>query len=108
MIDKKNFKDLLRLITLLAIMIYFVGFKCTINLLYEFLKIFNSILVQTGNNSIMTVIFKYSIVYPIVGIVLSAIGSPRGQKGKLIGKILYFIIGYFVGFALDFVANIVF
>ena len=89
-------------------MVYYNGLSYTVNLFYQLLKLFNSVFIQLNNTSILTIVFKYCIAYPIVGVILTAIGSPRGKEGHYIGKILYFIVGYVVGFILDSLATLIF
>jgi len=108
MISKRTSKDLFSLIVIISFMIYYNGLSYIVNLFYQLLKLFNSIFIQLNNTSILTIMFKYCIAYPIVGVILTAIGSPRGKEGHYIGKILYFIVGYIVGFALDHISYIVF
>lgn len=108
MISKRTSKDLFSLIIIISLMIYYNGLSYTVNLFYQLLKLFNSVFIQLNNISILTIMFKYCIAYPIVGVILTAIGSPRGKEGHYIGKILYFIVGYVVGFLLDHISYIVF
>lgn len=108
MISKRTLKDLFSLITVILLMIYYNGLSYTADLFYQLLKLFNSVTIQLNNTSILTVMFKFCIAYPIVGVILTAIGSPRGKEGHYIGKILYFIVGYLVGFVLDHISYIVF
>lgn len=108
MIGKRASKDLITLITIVLLMIHYNGFRYTVNFFSQLLKLLNSIFTQLNNTSIVTVMFKYCIVFPIVGVILTAIRAPRGKKGHIIGKILYFIIGYFVGLILDYISIIMF
>lgn len=108
MISKRTSKDLFSLIIIISLMIYYNGLSYTVNLFYQLLKLFNSVFIQLNNTSILTIVFKYCIAYPIVGVILTAIGSPRGKEGHYIGKILYFIVGYVVGFILDSLATLIF
>ena len=108
MISKRTSKDLFSLIVIVSLIIYCNGLSYAVNLFYQLLKLFNSIFIQLSNTSILTIVFKYCITYPIVGVILTAIGSPRGKEGHYIGKILYFIVGYLVGFVLDHISYIVF
>ena len=67
----------------------------------------NSILISFYDTTILNVMFKYFITFPIVGLILMILGSPRGKEGHWIGKILYFIVGYGIGFLLDIVSKLV-
>ena len=100
--------DFISLIFIAFILCKYVGIKATINLIYHMFQLFNTILLQFNNTSILSFVFKYYITFPIVGIILSFIGSPRSKEGKIIGKILYFIIGYVVCLVLDVIAQIIF
>lgn len=91
-----------------VILIKYIGLKASISLLYQMFKLFNTILLQFNNTSVFSFTFKYYVTFPIVGIVLSYLGSPRGKEGYLIGKILYFLVGYVSCFILDLIAGIIF
>ncbi len=100
--------DVVSLIFIVFILCKYVGIKETINLIYHMFQLFNTILIQFNNTSILSFVFKYYITFPIVGIILSFIGSHRGKEGKIVGKILYFIIGYVVCLVLDLIAKYMF
>lgn len=100
--------DIVNLMILSIILIRYVGIKASINLLYQMLKIFNTILLQLCNISVLSFVFKYCITFPIVSIILSVLGSPRGKKGQIISKIFYFIIGYIICLVLDLIAKYIF
>lgn len=106
--SKRKANDLVSLIVISAILIHTFGIKYTLDLFFQILELFNSVLLQLTNTSILTVMFKYCIAFPIVGIILTAIGSPSGKEGHIIGKVLYFIVGYIIGFILDSIAKIIF
>ena len=92
----------------LVSIIYIHGIKNTISMFYQILKYINSFLTQLYNTSILSECFKYFITFPIVGIILAAIGSPRGREGHIIGKILYFALGYLVCTILDLISKFIF
>ena len=100
--------DVVSLIFIVFILCKYFGIKETINLIYHMFQLFNTILLQFNNTSILSFVFKYYITFPIVGIILSFIGSHRGKEGKIVGKILYFIIGYVVCLVLDLIAKYMF
>ena len=106
--SKRRANNIASLIIMMSMLIKCMGFKESISLLYYTLKSFNSVLLQLSNTSVISYVLKYYITFPIVGSVLSCLGSPRGKQGHLIGKILYFIIGYIVCLILDFFANVIF
>lgn len=106
--SKRKANDLASLIVLSGILIHTFGLKYTLDLFYQMFKLFNSVSMQLTNTSVLTAMFKYCIAFPIVGIILTAIGSPRGKEGHIIGKVLYFIVGYIIGFVFDYIAKIVF
>lgn len=106
--SKRKANDLVSLIVLSGILIHTFGLKYTLDLFFQMLKLFNTVLLQLTNTSVLTVMFKYCIAFPIVGIILTAIGSPRGKEGHIIGKVLYFVVGYIIGFILDYMAKIIF
>ena len=91
-----------------VILIYLVGIKNAGLFFYQVLKEINLVSIQVIGSSFFSIIFKYCITFPIVGLILSYIGSPRGTVGHFIGKTLYFVIGYFVCVILDFLASIIF
>ena len=106
--SKKRANSIFSLIVLSAILIYTFGLKYTLDLYFQTLKMFNSILLQLTNTSILTAMFKCCITFPIVGIILVVIGSPRDKEGHLIGKALHFIVGYIIGFILDCISSVIF
>lgn len=106
--SKRKTNDLAGLIVLFVILIRTYGLKYIFDLLFQMLKFINTILLQLANTSVLTAMFKYCIAFPLVGIILTAIGSPKGKEGHMIGKILYFIVGYIIGFILDYIAKIIF
>ena len=85
----------------------FIGIKETFNIIKQILSMFNSILISFYDTTILNVMLKYFITFPIVGLILMTLGSPRGKEGHWIGKILYFIVGYGIGFLLDIVSKLV-
>lgn len=106
--SKRKTNDLVGLIILSIILIRTYGLKYTFDLFFQMLRFINNILLQLTNTSVLTTMFKYCIAFPIVGIILTAIGSPKGKEGHIIGKVLYFIVGYIIGFILDYIATIIF
>ena len=106
--SRRKANDLAGLIVLSVILIRTYGLKYTLDLLFQMLKGINAILLQLANTSVLTAMFKYCIAFPVVGIILTAIGSPRGKEGHIVGKVLYFIVGYTIGFILDCIAKIIF
>ncbi len=88
-------------------LVYIFGFKYTLDLVFQVLKLLNSVLLQFTNTSILTVMCKHYIVFSIVGIILCIIGT-RVKEGHLMGKVLYFIVGYIIGFVLNLLAKIIF
>ena len=106
--SKKQNSSLADFIALSVILIYFTGINNYLNLLFTTLKSINAVLLQLENTSILSFIFKYYITFPVVGLILSYIGSLRGKEGHVIGKVLYFLIGYIVCLGLDYIANLIF
>lgn len=106
--SKRKNDSLIDWIVISAFLIYYTGLNNYLSLLFTTLKSINDVLLQLENISILSFVFKYYITFPIVGLILSKIGSPRGKEGHVIGKVLYFIIGYFVCLALDLIAKQVF
>lgn len=106
--SKRNLNELSSLIILFSLLIHFTGLKYTLNLFYQLLKSINIVLIQLNNTSVLSVLFKYCITFPTVGIILTVLGSPRGKEGHIIGKILYFIVGYLVGFIFDNISQLIF
>lgn len=105
---KKKTSELIDLIFTFVILSSFLGIKETFKIIMQILTEFNSILMSHFDTTILNVMFKYFITFPLVGIVLSTIGSPRGKEGHRIGKILYFTIGYVIGIILDLISKLIF
>lgn len=106
--NKMATSELIELAFTFVILSSFLGVKETLNIINQILSMFNSILVSFYDTTILNVIFKYFITFPIVGLILMMLGSSRGKEGHWIGKILYFIVGYGIGLILDFVSKLIF
>lgn len=106
--SKKTTSELIELVFTFIILSGFLGIKETLNIIKQILSMFNSILVSFYDTTILNIMFKYFITFPIVGVILMMLGSPRGKEGHWIGKILYFIVGYGIGFILDFISKLLF
>lgn len=106
--SKRTTSELIELVFTFIILSSFLGIKETHNIIKQILSIFNSILVLFYDTTILNVMFKYFITFPLVGVILMMLGSPRGKEGHWIGKILYFIVGYGIGFFLDFISKLLF
>lgn len=106
--SKRTTSELIELAFTFVILSSFLGIKETLNIIKQILSIFNSILVSFYDTTILNVMFKYFITFPIVGVILMMLGSPRGKEGHWIGRILYFIVGYGIGFILDFISKLLF
>lgn len=105
--SRRKTNDLIEFVFLIIFLISFTGFKNTIQIVYDSFKFINDITIQLCSSSILTIMFKYFITFPIVGILLVKMGSPRGKTGRFIGKVLYFIVGYGIGLFLDIIANLI-
>ena len=106
--SKKATSELIELVFTFVILSSFLGIKETLNIIKQVLSMLNSILVSFYDTTILNVMFKYFITFPMVGVILMMLGSPRGKEGHLIGKVLYFIVGYGIGFLLDFISKLIF
>lgn len=106
--SKKASSQLIELVFSFAILSSFLGFKKTLNIVKKMLSMFNSILVSFFDTTILNVMFKYFIAFPIVGLILVMLDLPRGKTGHLIGKFLYFVVGYGIGVILDFISRLIF
>lgn len=106
--SKRTTSELIELAFTFAILSSFLGTNETLSIIKQMLSMFNSILVSFYDTTILNVMFKYFITFPIVGVILMMLGSPRGKEGHWIGKILYFIVGYGIGIILDFISKLIF
>ena len=106
--SKRTTSELIELAFAFIILSSFLGIKETLNIIKQVLSMLNSILVSFYDTTILNVMFKYFITFPIVGVILMMLGSPRGKEGHWIGKILYFIVGYGIGLILDFISKLIF
>ena len=105
--SKKVSSELTGIVLTFGILSSFIGIKETFNIIKQILSMLNYILISFYDTTILNVMFKYFITFPIVGLILMILGSPRGKEGHWIGKILYFIVGYGIGFLLDIVSKLV-
>ena len=108
MIKNNILSNIKGLIIILVIITFYNGIGYTLAFLYQLLKLFNTIFLQLYSNSVLSMLFKHHVVFPIVGIILVAIGSPKGREGRLIGKILYYVIGLGIAFLLNYLSNFIF
>ena len=106
--SKRTTSELIELVFTFVILSSFLGIKGTLNIIKQVLSMFDNILVSFYYITLLNVIFKYIITFPIVGVILIMLGSPRGKEGHWIGKILYFVVGYGIGFLLDFISKLIF
>ena len=106
--SRKDNVELIELIFRFAIFSSFLGVKATFNFIKQLLSLANSILVSLYDTTILNIIFKHFFAYPMVGVILMIIRSPKGKAGHWTGKVLYFIVGYVIGFALDFASKLFF
>ena len=90
--SKKVSSELTGIVLTFGILSSFIGIKETFNIIKQILSMLNSILISFYDTTILNVMFKYFITFPIVGLILMILGSPRGKEGHWIGKILYFIV----------------
>ncbi|HIT22586.1 MAG TPA: hypothetical protein IAB56_06460 [Candidatus Scybalousia intestinigallinarum] len=105
---KKAASELIEFALAFIILSGFLGIRGTLNIIKAVLSGVNSILVSFYDTTILTVMFKYFITFPIVGVLLMRLGSLRGKKGHQFGKVLYFMVGYVIGLVLDFISGLIF
>lgn len=86
----------------------FLGIKETFSVIKEIIKMYNKILTAYFDTTILNEMFSHCLTFPIVGIILVIIRSPKGKEGRIIGKILYFIIGYIIDIVLKYISNMIF
>ena len=79
--SKRTTSELIELAFTFIILSSFLGIKETLNIIKQILSMFNSILVSFYDTTILNVIFKYFITFPLVGVILMMLGSPRGKEG---------------------------
>lgn len=106
--SKRATSELIELFFTFVILSSFLGIKETLNIIKQVLSMLNTILIAFYDTTILNIMFKYFITFPIVGVILMMLGSPRGKEGNWIGKILYFVVGYGIGFLLDFISKLIF
>ena len=106
--NSKRSGDIVELITLLALMIYYYGYGYTFNIIFNFFKMMNTILIEAFDSSLLSYIFKYGITFTIVGFLLFKMNSPRGKIGYIIGKTLYAIVGVIVAYILNLISKCIF
>lgn len=106
--SKRKSNLISELIVIFIIIVPFIGYDNAVKLMKEVLAQINFILVSLFDTSLLNELFQYSIVFTLVGIILTHLGSPRGKGGHYIGKGLYIIVSYFVGLLLDFVSKLIF
>lgn len=90
--SKRTISELIELVFTFVILSSLLGIKETLNIIKQILSLsmFNSILVSFYDTAILNVMFKYFITFPIVGIILMRLGSPRGKEGH--GLVKFYIL----------------
>lgn len=68
----------------------------------------NQITAVFFGDSVFTLIFKSSITFAIVGLILELLCISRGTFGKFFGKFSFWLVGFPVSFVLNFFASKIF
>lgn len=66
----------------------------------------NSLTIALIGDSIYTLLFKSTITYFLVGLILSFYNIKHGRFAKYFGKVSYYIIGYFVAVILNIIVSL--
>lgn len=106
--SKGDTSELIELAFTFVILSSSIGIKKLLNIIKHVLSWINYFFVSFYNTTVLNEMFKYFITFPIVGIILMKLGSPRGKEGHRIGKVSYFIVGYVIGFILDLLSELIF
>ena len=106
---RKNLKDIFYILLVISLIFYlegFIGIKTLLLIMWELLKLINLVFVNLTGDTILTILFKSSITFFLVGLALEIFNIPRGKLGKIFGKVSFWLIGFPVSFVLNFIANI--
>ena len=111
--------DIFKLIVMVALLGY-AGFKAngidgvltTFNnlklIMWEWLKILNTICVSIMGDGFLTNLFLHYIVYALVGFLFEVFTIKKGKFGKIFGKVAYWLLGIPVSFILNELSNLLF
>lgn len=75
---------------------------------WDILKLINQITIQINGDYLITNLFKTSITFAIVGILLELLCIKRGKFGKFFGKTAFWLVGYPVAFVLNQISKLIF
>lgn len=106
-------KRLITIIIVILIIFIATGIKGVLSFLDVVKLVFitlvsaiNSLSIALIGDSILTLIFKSTITYFIVGLILLFFNIKRGRFAKYFGKASYYFIGYFITIVLNFIASL--
>ena len=113
--NRKNKEALFSLLILILILFCTSGidavwkFLCNLaQAMWGALCIYNQVIVGFAGNSVLALIFKSSITFFIVGIILEAFNLPKGKIGHYLGKGLFWLVGLPVSLILNFIGSLLF
>lgn len=106
-------KRLIMIITIILIIFFESGVKGILSFLdvvkhvfFTLVSAINSFSIVLIGDSILTLLFKSTITYFIVGLILLFFNIKRGRFAKYFGKASYYFIGYFITIVLNFIASL--
>ena len=106
-------KRLITIIIVILIIFIATGIKGVLSFLDVVKLVFitlvsaiNSLTIALIGDSILTLLFKSTITYFLVGLILSFYNKKRGRFAKYSGKASYYFIGYFITIMLNFIASL--
>lgn len=109
MLDKR----IISIISIIFIIFLATGINGVLNFLDVVKLVFitlvsaiNSLTIALIGDSIYTLLFKSTITYFLVGLILSFYNIKHGRFAKYFGKVSYYIIGYFVAVILNIIASL--
>lgn len=106
-------KRLITIIIVILIIFIATGIKGVLSFLDVVKLVFitlvsaiNSLSIALIGDSILTLIFKSTITYFLVGLILLFFNIKRGRVAKNFGKVSYYFINYFVAVILNIIASL--
>ena len=112
---KETKKIIIPIIVLCGISFYLGGWDAALDtfcslmkVCWDILKLINQIIIQINADSLITNLFKTSITFAIVGLLLELFCIKRGKFGKFFGKTAFWLVGYPVAFVLNQISKLIF
>ena len=111
-----NIKETIISLSIIIIITYYTSgidtvwkFLCNlVEAMWGVLCIYNQVILGIAGNSVLALVFKSSITFFAVGIILEAFNLPKGKIGHYLGKGLFWLVGLPVSLILNLLGSLLF